>query len=88
MKDYNSLKGIFLCLCVSGCLLPSFTIAQNKTQYSSLEEAMRTGRKLAGKPGSARCRLDKQWRPVLLSITQGGISSKDPATLKERCYLQ
>jgi len=79
---YNSLKGIFFCLCVSGCLLPSFSIAQSKTQYSSLEDAMHTGRKLAGKSGPRGVDWISNGNKYSFN-TKGGISSKDPATLKE-----
>lgn len=79
---YNYLKGIFLCLCVSGCLLPSFTIAQTKTQYSSLEDALHSGRQLAGKSGPRGVDWINNGDKYSFD-TRGGISSKDPATLKE-----
>lgn len=79
---YNSFKGILLCLAVLGCLWPSFTIAQGKTEYKSLADAMASGRKLAGKTGPRGVDWINNGDKYSFN-TKGSISSKDPATLKE-----
>src|ERR1700744_6521421 len=81
MKN-NSLKGILLCLCVSDCLLPTLTIAQTKTEYKNLADAMAATRKLTGKSGPRGVDWINNGDQYSFN-TKGGISAKDPATLKE-----
>jgi dipeptidyl-peptidase-4 len=79
---YNSLKAIAIGLCLSGCLLPSFSFAQNKIQYTSLSDAMSTGRILHGKQGPQNVNWINGGDQYSFN-TRDSIKLMTPATLKE-----
>jgi dipeptidyl-peptidase 4 len=78
----NLLKGAFLCLFAPAVMLPGHSSAQNKTQYTSLSDAMQQGRKLAGRPGPRSVNWINGGNQYSF-VQNGVISIKDPATLKE-----
>src|ERR1700712_4443945 len=78
----NYLQGMLACLCLCGCVLPQNTIAQTKTQYSSLTDAISTGRILRGKSGPRNIDWINGGNQYSFA-GKDGISSMDPATLKE-----
>jgi len=81
MKN-KSLQGMLACLCLCGCVLPQNSFAQTKTQYTSLNDALTTGRVLRGKSGPRN--IDWINGGDQYSFAgKDGISSMDPATLKE-----
>jgi len=81
MKN-KSLQGMLACLCLVGCVLPQNTLAQTKTQYSNLTDALTNGRMLRGKSGPRN--VDWIYGGDQYSFaSKDGISAMDPATLKE-----
>jgi dipeptidyl-peptidase-4 len=81
MKN-KSLQGMLACLCLCGCVLPQSTLAQTKTQYANLTDALTNGRMLRGKQGPRN--VDWIFGGNQYSFEgKDGISSMDPATLKE-----
>jgi len=81
MKN-KSLQGMLACLCLLGCVLPQNTIAQTKTQYTSLTDALMAGRMLRGKSGPQNVDWINGGNQYSFA-SKDGISSMDPATLKE-----
>jgi len=79
---YNYLKNIAVCLGVSALLLPVAVLAQSKTEYSSLIDALMSGRKLSGKQGPQGVDWINGGDQYSFK-TKGSISSKNPADLKE-----
>lgn len=76
------LKGTALCLLASAMLLPDLTSAQNKTEYTSLSDAMAQGRKLHGRSGPQSVNWINGGNQYSF-LANGAINIKNPATLKE-----
>jgi dipeptidyl-peptidase-4 len=76
------LKGTAMCLLASAMLLPDLTSAQNKTEYTSLSDAMAQGRKLRGRSGPQSVNWINGGNQYSF-LANGAINIKDPATLKE-----
>ena len=70
------------CLCLCGCVLPQNTIAQTKTQYTNLTNALMAGRMLRGKSGPQNVDWINGGDQYSFA-SKDGISSMNPATLKE-----
>jgi dipeptidyl-peptidase-4 len=81
MKN-KSLQGMLACLCLCACVLPQNTVAQAKTQYTSLENALSSSRMLRGKSGPQNVDWINGGNQYSFA-GKDGISSMDPATLKE-----
>jgi len=79
---YNSLKAIAIGLCLSGCVIPAITIAQTKIEYSSLSDALSSGRTLHGKQGPQNVNWINGGEQYSFN-TRDGIKLMTPATLKE-----
>lgn len=76
------LQGAFMCLCLSGLLLPDQSMAQTKTNYSSLSDAFAASRILRGKSGPGSVNWINNGNQYSF-IAGDSIKIKDPATLKE-----
>ena len=80
--QYNSLKGIVICFFITGCLCPAISFAQNKTEYSSLADALTTGGTLRGKSGPRNVNWINGGERYSFN-THDGIDLMTPATLKQ-----